>query len=130
MRKQWFVLILFPSFLTGCHGSAGPHPASAESAAAESAATDEDTATLWVKGLSCPLCAHNIDKQLARVPGVRNVAVDLSEGKVTLRVSADRPPTREQLARAVDASGFTLDRIELPADAAAAPVDVATGDAP
>lgn len=73
-----------------------------------------DSATLWVKGLSCPLCANNIDKQLKRVPGVTEVRVDLGDGKVSVSLAAADRPSRNALARAVHASGFTLDRIETP----------------
>ncbi len=72
------------------------------------------SATLWVKGLSCPLCANNIDKQLKRVSGVDNVRVDLGEGKVNVKLADAGRPTRRELAKAVEQSGFTLDRIETP----------------
>lgn len=72
------------------------------------------SATLVVQGLSCPLCATNIDKTLARVPGVQAVAVDLSRGEVRLTLAADTKPTRAQLAQAVRDSGFTLAEIRQP----------------
>lgn len=108
-------------FIAGCHAGGINSAATNAAAKADASSDDRAIATLYVKGLSCPLCANNIDKQLARVPGVRNVAVDLGAGKVTLSVSADQPPSREQLAKAVDASGFTLDRIEMPPDAKSNP---------
>jgi len=72
------------------------------------------SATMWVKGLSCPLCANNIDKQLKRVPGVDSVRVDLGDGKVKVKLADAGRPTRRDLAKAVEQSGFTLDRIETP----------------
>ncbi len=72
------------------------------------------SATMWVKGLSCPLCANNIDKQLKRVSGVDSVRVDLGDGKVTVKLADAGRPTRRDLAKAVEQSGFTLDRIETP----------------
>jgi Cu+-exporting ATPase len=72
------------------------------------------TATLHVKGMSCPLCANNIDKQLLRVPGVTGVTVDLGTGQVRARLVPDNPPGRQALARAIEQSGFTLERIEMP----------------
>lgn len=70
-----------------------------------------DSATLMVNGLSCPLCASNIDEQLARVPGVESVRVDLSNGRVQIALRDPRPSPRA-LADAVENSGFTLVRIE------------------
>jgi copper chaperone CopZ len=72
-----------------------------------------DSAVLWVHGLSCPLCAHNIDHQLQRVPGVLTVNVDLGTGKVVTTFEKKRPSPAE-LAAAVDASGFTLVRVDPP----------------
>jgi copper chaperone CopZ len=72
------------------------------------------TATMAVHGLSCPLCASNVDKQLLRMPGVESVSVDLYDGKLNIRVSQDAPPTRGDLAKAIHESGFTLIKIEEP----------------
>ncbi len=71
-------------------------------------------ATMYVKGMSCPLCANNIDQQLMRVPGVEHVSVNLGSGEVRAMLDPKRPPTRDQLANAIENSGFTLDRIESP----------------
>lgn len=86
----------------------------AATAAAPAGSVSEQTATLYVKGMSCPLCANNIDKQLMRVPGVQRVTVDLGSGEVQARLAPGSRPTRDQLAQAIAQSGFTLDRIEMP----------------
>lgn len=65
-------------------------------------------AVLVISGLSCPLCASNIDRSLARVPGVAVVGTDLSNGEVTLAISGQSRPSRAALAKAVEDSGFTL----------------------
>jgi copper chaperone CopZ len=71
--------------------------------------TGESNATvLHVYGMSCPLCATNVDKQLLKIDGVNNVRVNLSSGEVIVFTSKDNPPSYEQLARAVEESGFTL----------------------
>jgi len=77
-------------------------------------ASSDMTARLYVKGMSCPLCANNIDKQLLRVAGVKDVSVDLGSGEVRAKLEPANPPTRDELARAIEQSGFTLDRIEMP----------------
>lgn len=74
---------------------------------------DAPAATLRVNGLSCPLCAHNIDQQLMRVPGVRAVFVNLGKGEVTVAMSETGAPSRDQLSRAIAASGFSLVNIEM-----------------
>ncbi len=74
----------------------------------------ERTATLWVKGLACPYCVNNVDRQLTGLAGVERVHVDLPTGKVDVALASEKPATREQLEKAIAESGFTLDRIEMP----------------
>ena len=70
------------------------------------------TATLIVHGMGCPLCANNIDRQLLALPGVEKVRVDLGTGSVVVTMAPENGPTAEQLADAVEQSGYTLVRIE------------------
>jgi copper chaperone CopZ len=72
-----------------------------------------DEVVLGVHGLSCPLCANNVGLQLESVPGVREVSVDMSQGLVRVALSPAPRPSRLDLARAVQASGFTLVSLEL-----------------
>src|SRR5262245_9774240 len=73
-----------------------------------------NTAVMWVRGMGCPQCAYNVDRQLLKLPGVEDVKVDMGSGKVSARLSPSNPPTREQLAQAIVETGFTLKRIEMP----------------
>ncbi len=56
----------------------------------------------------------NVDRQLADLSGIDQVHVDLPTGKVRVALTSEQPATREQLVKAIDDSGFTLDRIEMP----------------
>lgn len=104
-----------PMLLLGACGAAGQRVDSAGGAA-----TGEDepirggSAVLTVYGMSCPLCANNVDNVLLDVPGVTGVHVDMGTGAATVTLDSKRPPTRRMLARAVDKSGFTLKAIEVP----------------
>lgn len=69
---------------------------------------DTERVTLVVYGMSCPLCATNVDKQLLAVNGVSDVNVDLSSGKIDVALAAKPRPTTRQLAGAIERSGFTL----------------------
>lgn len=69
---------------------------------------DASTAVLTVNGLGCPLCANNVDEKLSAVAGVRDVSVDLGTGTVTVALAETLRPSRADLARAVEDSGFTL----------------------
>ncbi len=66
---------------------------------------------MYMNGLSCPLCATNIDQQVERLPGVSDVKVDLSTGKVKANLSGPSTPSPRQLANAADAAGVTLIKI-------------------
>ena len=66
------------------------------------------SATLVVHGMSCPLCANNVDKQLLTVQGVQSVSVDMGTGEVVVEIDPQAGVTTSQLAKAVDDSGFTL----------------------
>jgi copper chaperone CopZ len=92
------------------------HAVSPEDAAAvrSEAPLRADRVVLWVNGLGCPLCASNIDKQLARVDGVQAIAVDLSQGKVTLTLKPGAAhPSPARLSDAVEDAGFTLVKVEV-----------------
>ncbi len=57
---------------------------------------------------------HNVDRQLAELSGVEQVHIDLPTGKVSVALAIEHPATREQLVKAIDDSGFTLDQIKMP----------------
>ncbi|MEM7680582.1 MAG: heavy metal-associated domain-containing protein [Planctomycetota bacterium] len=66
-------------------------------------------------GMSCPLCATNIDSVLMRHPGVGDVVVDLGAGRVYVGlVPGAEWPSAEQLADAVRDAGFTPVKVSLP----------------
>ena len=69
---------------------------------------------LVVYGLSCPLCATNLDQQVQRVPGVRNSWIDLDSGRVRVEVEEGALVDVADLARAVENAGFTLKSVETP----------------
>lgn len=64
--------------------------------------------TLVAHGMSCPLCATNLDKQMLKIEGVKDVFVDLSTGQIIVDVDESKRPSDETLANAVLESGFTL----------------------
>jgi copper chaperone CopZ len=104
--------LVFLSVLSGGCASTPTNGPSGSTAAP--AAFDGPVATLWVKGMGCPQCANNVDLQLLKVKGVEKIFVDLGNGRVLAKLSPAFTPSRDQLARAIHDSGFTLDRIEMP----------------
>jgi copper chaperone len=73
---------------------------------------EASSATLWVQGMGCPLCANNVDQQLMKIEGVEKVDLNLGTGEVKVALAESNRPTREQLADAIRNSGFTLVKLE------------------
>ena len=104
-------VLLAAGLLTGCAGTPRPAPAATTDTAAPLTGS---SATLVVHGMSCPLCASNVDTQLLNVPGVESVRVDMGTGEVKVALAPEARVTRAQLAKAVDSSGFTLVEVRVP----------------
>ena len=63
--------------------------------------------TVWtVEGMTCGHCVSAVTEEVAAIPGVTGVEVDLGTGRVT--VTADADPSTEAVAAAVDEAGYTL----------------------
>ncbi|MBL0871571.1 MAG: heavy-metal-associated domain-containing protein [Phycisphaerales bacterium] len=67
---------------------------------------------LWINGMGCPQCVTNVDLQLERIDGAKDVRVDLANGKVAVRFEKEPRPTPDRIAKAVSDAGLTLVKIE------------------
>ncbi len=67
-----------------------------------------DHAVVMATGLSCPLCANNINSTLKKVPGVTTVNIDLEKGAIHIGLTGGVRPSKARLARAVTDAGFTV----------------------
>lgn len=93
-------------FVWGCQSGSGSGERTARFESVSLAGASG--ATLHVRGLSCPLCATNIDKGMRALPGVGGAEVDLGAGTVELTFVPGARPSAMQIDRAVRDSGFTL----------------------
>lgn len=64
------------------------------------------TRTYAVTGMTCQHCVRAVTDELAALPGVRDVRVDLSAGTAT--VTSDAPLPEEAVRAAVDEAGYEL----------------------
>ena len=62
------------------------------------------TRTYAVEGMTCDHCVAAVTMEVAKVPGVSDVMVNLEQGTVT--VTGD--PSEQALAEAVDEAGYAL----------------------
>ena len=61
---------------------------------------------ITVKGMTCGHCVSAVRQEIAGLPGVSGVEVELGTG--TVRITADPPPDAAALAAAVDAAGYEI----------------------
>lgn len=65
------------------------------------------TSTYAVAGMSCSHCVKAVSTEMAKLPGVSNVEVDLVSGEVSV-ASAESPAT-DDIAAAVERAGYELE---------------------
>ena len=59
-----------------------------------------------VVGMTCQHCVASVTEEVAEIPGVHDVAVDLASGG--LRFESERPVSREAVEAAVREAGYQL----------------------
>lgn len=64
------------------------------------------TSTYTVTGMTCGHCVSAVTEEVGRLPGVRDVAVDLPSGAVT--VASDGPLSEAMVREAVEEAGYEL----------------------
>lgn len=64
------------------------------------------TAVYDVKGMTCGHCASSVSSEIAKLPGVTAVDVDLDSGKVT--VTSDSPLDAGDVRASVDEAGYEM----------------------
>ena len=66
----------------------------------------ETTTTFTVRGMTCDHCVRAVEAEVAAVPGVRTVAVDLATGR--LAVTATVPVDADAVRAAVEEAGYEV----------------------
>ena len=64
------------------------------------------TSTYTVSGMTCEHCVGAVRNEVSRIPGVTDVAVDLSSGQVT--VTSESPVAADDVRAMVDEAGYEL----------------------
>jgi copper chaperone len=58
-----------------------------------------------VSGMTCGHCVSSVSSEVAKIPGVEDVQVDLASGRVTVTGNGF---TDHQIAAAVDEAGYAM----------------------
>ena len=64
------------------------------------------TTTYTVSGMTCGHCAAAVSEEIQALGGVRDVAVDVASGKVT--ITSEAPLDTTAVAEAVDEAGYSV----------------------
>lgn len=65
--------------------------------------------TISVSGMTCGHCVSSVKEELAELPGVQSVSVDLNAGGVSpVTIESTRELTSEEIAAAVEEAGYTV----------------------
>lgn len=70
--------------------------------------TSENARTYTVVGMTCSHCVLSVREEVAEVPGVTSVDVDLASGRLTVAGSGFADA---DVAGAVDEAGYTLQEV-------------------
>ncbi|MBF4581758.1 heavy-metal-associated domain-containing protein [Curtobacterium sp. VKM Ac-2865] len=71
--------------------------------------SEQLTSTYGITGMTCGHCVMSVDEELSALPGVTDVAVELTVGGVsTARVTSSQPLSADDVAAAVEEAGYTL----------------------
>ena len=65
------------------------------------------TSTYTVTGMTCGHCVASVTEEISEIGGVRDVAVDLASGRVT--VTSDAPVAAADVRAAVEEAGYRLE---------------------
>ncbi|MCT2360926.1 cation transporter [Kocuria marina] len=65
--------------------------------------------TVNVSGMTCGHCVASVKEELAEVPGVTSVAVDLNAGGVSpVTIESSRELTSDEISAAVEEAGYVI----------------------
>lgn len=64
------------------------------------------TASYAVQGMTCEHCVRAVSQEVARIPGVDAVQVDLATGSLT--VTSEAPVDDDAISAAVDEAGYRV----------------------
>lgn len=69
-------------------------------------------AVIVVKGLSCPICAHRLEKVLAKLPGAEKAQVNLQKGQAVVDFAPNAKVTDQEIIHKIRDAGFVPGKVE------------------
>ena len=65
-----------------------------------------------IRGLSCPVCAHRLEKALTKLPGAKKAQVDLQKSQAVVDFGADAKVTDKEINQRIRDAGFVPGKVE------------------
>ncbi len=81
-------------------------------ATADTTSIQPKRAVIQVRGLSCPVCAHRLEKVLVKLPEAKSAKVSLKKGQAVVTFAPTANVTDQQLSQTVRDAGFVPGKIE------------------
>jgi Cd2+/Zn2+-exporting ATPase len=66
------------------------------------------TVVMSVDGMSCEGCASTVRESIEKLPGVSDVAISVEQGEAQLTLDGWSETTPEEIAAAIEASGYEV----------------------
>lgn len=82
-------------------------PATLWGAEAQPKTAEQQVLEVEVKGMTCPFCAYGIEKNLSKLPGVKQAQVSLEAKKVRVVMQSGHAPDEARVRKVILDSGFT-----------------------
>ncbi|MHB1142326.1 MAG: heavy-metal-associated domain-containing protein [Sulfuricaulis sp.] len=82
-------------------------PATLWGAEAAPKAAEQQVLEIQVKGMTCPFCAYGIEKNLSKLPGVKQAQVSLEAKKARVAMQPGQAPDEAAVRKVIVDSGFT-----------------------
>ncbi len=60
-----------------------------------------------ISGMACKFCAHNVEKHLSKLDGVKQVSVNLDKGIAIIIMVPDKQVNVGQIKKIITKAGFT-----------------------
>ena len=70
-------------------------------------AAGQQVLEVQVKGMTCPFCAYGIEKNLSKLPGVKQAQVSLETKKARVAMQPGQAPDEAAVREVIIDSGFT-----------------------
>ena len=95
LKRKMFILFLALVFPLIGHADTGH-------------AEQKDQVIVYVKGMTCPFCAHGVEKQLKKHSQVKSVDVSIKTGKTVINLKEGSQLSNKEIEKAVKNAGFSI----------------------